>query len=146
MALREAVGTRSALGNIVLDAARGPNVTRYNCQRAGLDRQTFRSSQLPSRRIHSMHRSRSFRSLTSTRGTFWHNGGPVLQRYRRLPSRPGHIVNRRAREGTEGDSYLDEAQNINNRPKCHLQGGNLYAVFDGGEGFNVSLQRRDVVE
>ena len=94
MALREAVGTRSALGNIVVDAARGPNVTRYNRRRAGLDRQTFPSSRLLSRPIRSTHPSRYFRSLSSTRGTFWHNAEPVLQRYRRLPSRPGRIVKR----------------------------------------------------
>ena len=140
MVFRVAVG-RSALGDIGLDAARGPNVARYNRQRAGLNRQTFPSSQLLSRRIRSTHPSRSFRSLFSTRGTSWSNTEPTLQRYRRLPSRPGRIVKRRTREGTEGDSYPDEAQNINNRPECHLQGGNLYAVFGCGEGLDVSVQR-----
>ena len=141
MVLREAVGTRSAFGNIVLDAARGPNVTRYNRQRAGLDRQTFPSSRLLSRPIRLTHPSHYFRSLSSTRGTFWHNAVPVLQRYRGLPSRPGRIVKRHTREGTEGGSYPDEAQNINNRPECHLQGGNLNAAFGGGEGFDVSVRR-----
>ena len=114
MVLREVVGTRSALEKIGLDAARGPNDARYNRQRAELDRQTFPSSRLLSRRIRLTHPSRSFRSLSSTRGTFWHNAEPVLQRYRRPPSRPGHTVNRRTGEGTEGNSYPNEAQNIKN--------------------------------
>ena len=140
MVLREAVGTRSALGYIGLDAARGPNDARYSRQRVGLDRQTFPSSRLLFQRIRSTHPSCSFRSLSSTRGTLWQGAGPVLQRHRRLPSRPGRIVKRRTREGTAGNSYPNEAQNINNRPECHLQGGNLYAVFCGGERFDVSVQ------
>ena len=99
MVLREAVGTGSALGDIGLDAARGPNVARYNRHRTGLDRQTFQRSQLLSRRIHSTHPSRSFRSPSSTRGTLWQDAGPVLQIYRRPPSRPGRIVKRRTRKG-----------------------------------------------